>query len=140
MSAKGLPNVKIRRIAEEEVDRLVEEHPPKVLGMIRKVLERRVPKFPGRLPEDRWPALLEMARILLREPKTTQTDAARRVAPMCNEVEESTVVDYLTRAYRKYRTILEAELTAEDQGDADSEERRRVIEAAFAEDVEEWDL
>lgn len=144
MSKSKLTKPQIRQRAEEVVEELLREHGPEVLGVIRQLLAERVQKPKGRRVEPNWPIYLEMARSLKSGKAQHVAEAARKVAHRIEGVSEGTAVERLRKGYPKYRAGLEAELAAEAASAGEDREaddlKASILERAFKEDVDTWDL
>lgn len=137
--------VYVRHLAEQAVERLREDCDDEVLGVVRQLLADQVEKPSGRPAENDWPVLKEMAKLLASGEADSVSDAARQVAHMIPDVLESTAVGRLRSNFPTNRSLLEAELAAEEaaassrDGIPDDQEDD-IIKKAFEEDFEVWDF
>ncbi len=123
--------------------RLREEYDDEVLGLVRQLLADQVKKPSGRRVEADWSVYKEMAKRLASGEANSVSDAARQLAHKISGVAESTAIGRLRNNYSKYRAALEAELAEEASAKAastDSSHIDSIIDRAFEEYVEPWDL
>ena len=143
MRKPKLTKPQIRQRSKEIVDELIKEHSEDLCAGILQELSGRVQKPQGRKAAANWDLLLEMARRLKSGKAETPTAAARQLAHRIGDVAETTARKRLRTNYSKFRLDLEKEIRAEAEDEEDASrraEKDEVINRAFAEKVEIWDL
>ncbi len=143
MGKSKLTKPQIRQKAKEIVGELLEEHGEEICAAVLQELSGRVQKPRGRRAADNWDLYLEMGRRLASGRAKDVTDAAGSQAHRIEGVSRGTAINRLRTNYPKYKLEVEAELRAEAENEEETlrrAERDAVIDRAFEEDVEAWDL